>query len=146
MGRQIPRFIDRVVRVLLGYTRESIDLFKGAVVSAAPAIIFSRIIRPLFNPFVLYLDIDSTGTDDHYVTLVWEYWDERSGQWYEYNQGFWVGLTFEDVDTASGLHRCYTCDFSGKTMRLKATCTGGSSVLYFTISAQADLIMAEAAE
>ena len=141
--RGIPGFIDRVVRLFLGYTRESIILFNSAVVGLTPAVIYSRIIRPLFNPFVVYLYMVSTGTDVHYITWNWQFWDERSGRWYDYDQGFWAALTFEDVDTAAGLARAYTCDFGGKTMRLMCTCTDGARALYFTVSAYLDLIAAE---
>ena len=143
MAREIPEFMDRVVRKPLGYTRDSQLLFKSAVVSAAPATIYSESVRTLFNPFLLYLYIKSTGTGVQYVTLTWQYFDERSLRWYDLNQGFWSTLTFEDLDTASGLARCYHGDVSGKTMRLKAVCTSGSSSLYFTIDAYLDVYAAE---
>lgn len=142
--RLIPEFIDRVVKLALGYTRDSIILFNSEAVSAAPATIYSAPVRPLFNPFVLYVYILSTGTGTHYVTLTWQYWDERSARWYDLNEGIWATLTFEDVDTAAGLARCYHGDFSGKSCRLKAVCTNGSASLYFTISANLDVCAIEA--
>jgi hypothetical protein len=142
--RGIPGFVDRVVRLFLGYTRESVDLFKAEIVSDSPSTIYSAPVRPLFAPFVLYLYIISTGVGDHVVTFTWQYFDERSGRWYALDEGIWATLSFEDVDTASGLARCFHGDFSGKSARLEATCTGGSSLLYFTVSACIDFVAVEA--
>jgi len=141
--RGLPAFIDRVVRLFLGYTRESIDLFKSVVVSDSPATIYSDPVRPLFAPFVLYLYIDSTGVGTQYVTITWQYWDERSGRWYDLNEGIWATLSFEDVDTITGLAVCYHGEFSGKSARLKAVCTNGSKLLYFTVSAYIDFVAVE---
>ena len=142
--RAIPGFIDRVVRIFLGYARESVILFNKVVVSNAPSVITSNPVFPLFAPFVLYVYIDSTGVGAHVVTLTWEYWDERSGRWYTLDEGFWAALSFEDVDTASGLAKCFHGEFSGKSARLVATCTSGSALLYFTVSAYIDFVAVEA--
>ena len=142
--RAIPGFIDRVVRLFLGYTKESVILFNQVVVSNSPSVITSNPVYPLFAPFVLYVYIDSTGTGDQVLTLTWQYWDERSGRWYTLDEGIWATLSFEDVDTASGLARCFHGEFSGKSARLVATCADGSSSLYFTVSAYLDLVAVEA--
>lgn len=146
MDRPVPEFVDRVSREDLGYTRDPYVLFDSVKVSNDPSTIYSLIVTPLFHNGVLYLYIDSTGTSTHYITVQWQYWDGWSKRWYDLAENFWAALTFEDVDTASGLARCYHVRPSGKSVRLKITCTNGSASAYFTVSAYLDLYRAARAE
>ena len=139
MDRPVPEFQDRVARQDIGYTRDPYVLFDSVVVSNSPSSIYSLIVTPLFHHGVLYLYIDSNGTSTHYITVTWQYWDTWSKRWYDLAEGFWAALPFEDVDTASGLALCYHVKPSGKSIRLKVTCTNGSSSNYFTVSAYLDL-------
>jgi hypothetical protein len=117
----------------------SVQLFDAVVIDNDPAIAYSAEVDTNYCPFVLYLNIDSTGVGAQYVIFTIQFYDVISNAWYDFTQDIWATMTFEDVDSASGLLRSFRGEQSGMTMRIKATCVGGSAALQFTISAWADV-------
>lgn len=88
--------------------------------------------------FLLYLDVDSTGTPTT-VRFILQFSDDEGTTWYSYLQGLFASLYYEDQDTASGIKECFSGDVVGRDLRLRAVGTGTSASNSFTITAKLEL-------
>lgn len=92
----------------------------------------------IWRNFLLYLDVDSAGTDVHVVQFIVQFSDDGGTTWYDYKQGLFASLFYEDVDTADGVTECFSGVVHGRDMRLRAVATGTSGTLTFTITAKVE--------
>ena len=88
--------------------------------------------------FLLYLDVDSTGTGDHIIQFIPQFSDDGGTTWWTYKQGLFASLFYEDQDTASGILECLSGDVVGKDFRLRVVATTTSATLKFTVSAKVE--------
>ena len=88
--------------------------------------------------FLLFLDVDSTGTGDHIIQFIPQFSDDGGTTWYSYKQGLFASLFYEDVDTASGIKECFSGEVAGRDFRLRAVATTTSSSLKFTVTAKVE--------
>ena len=91
-----------------------------------------------FRRFLLFLDVDSTGTGDHVVQFVVQFSDDGGTTWYSYKQALFTSLFYEDQDTASGVKECFSGEVAGRDMRLRAVGTLTSTTLKFTVTAKVE--------
>ena len=87
---------DNVIELLVGRVLNSttMDLLSG-LVHTEP-----------YRHFLLFLEIDSTGTDDHVMQAIVQFSHDRQGVPYDYKQGVFAALFWEDVDTKD-IQKCY---------------------------------------
>ena len=57
------------------------------------------------------------------------------GQWYDFEEGLWASLMWEDTDTASGVNKVFLLPCGGiDTVRIRAVGTGTDAGNFFDIS------------
>lgn len=93
-----------------------------------------------YRHFLLFLEVDSTGTDDHVLQVVVQFSHEDQAKPYDYKQGLFAALFYEDQDTASGISECFSGRCWGREISIKLVGTGVTSSLYFTVSAWLELL------
>lgn len=92
----------------------------------------------LWEHFLLYLDVDSTGSPTT-VQFIVQFSDDGGTTWYSYLQGLFAALYYEDVDTASGIKECFSGEVQGRDIRLRAVGAGTDANNSFTITAKLEL-------
>ncbi len=94
-------------------------------------------IGDLFGHFTLFLNIDSTlaPTDIRFIV---EFSNDGGTTWYEYRQGVFASLFYEDVDTASGLLVAFSGDNAGAEFRLRIVAVGTDVTNLFTVTADVE--------
>ncbi len=85
--------------------------------------------------FLLYLDVDSGGTGAHIIQFKVQFSRDGGDTWFDYLQGPFAALFYEDTDTADGIKHCFSGVCGGRDMRLQAVSTSTSATLTFTVSA-----------
>ena len=120
-------------------SKDILKLFeKYAVIGTVEVLSPGFICRP-FRKFLLYLDIDSTGTPTDLRIKV-QFLNRVTGRWHTYKQGLFASFYYEDVDTASGIWECFSGENLGREMRITLTGTGTSGSAYFTVSAYVEFM------
>ena len=86
-----------------------------------------------FSRFALYLFIDSTGAP---TDIRFQVHFTRAPQepYYEYRQGPFASLFYEDADTASGLADVFNGDVVGDFLGVRIVATGTTSTLLFQVT------------
>lgn len=116
-------------------------LLKDAVVdNTAVFPISSTVYTEPYRHFLLFLEVDSTGTDDHVLQVVVQFSHEDQALPYDYKQGLFAALFYEDQDTASGVYECFAGQCWGRELSIKLAGTGVTGSLYFTVSAWLELL------
>ena len=83
------------------------------------------------------LNIDSTLTPTD-VRFVPQFSEDGGTTYYDYLEGVWASMYFEDADTASGITRAFYLPFAGvDDWRMYVVATGTSSSAKFTITVKA---------
>lgn len=85
-----------------------------------------------FREFLLYLGIDSTGAPTT-LQVKLKYLDPWTGKWHTYKQGLFASLFYEDGDTASGVHECFSGEVMGSEIVISLTGVGTTDSAYFTV-------------
>lgn len=83
----------------------------------------------------LWVDIfvDSTGTSTHTVRVLPQFADE-DGNWYDFEEGLWASLMWEDVDTASGVYKTFNLPCGGRRLvRFRVIGANTTAVNYFDV-------------
>ena len=125
--------------VYSGRTNEPVTLFKAQVFNGVYQLRLSPfVICAGYRRFTLHLHVTSTGTDDHVICFIPQFEDYGSDPWTDYVQGLFAALCYEDVDTASGKHVCFSGDCAGRLFRLRVAETGTNEQLYFTVTARVE--------
>ncbi len=90
-----------------------------------------------FRNFGLYLmDWGKNAPENiHFQVQFLERW---SGQWYNYKQGLFAALFYEDVDTDPAVYECFCGCVLGRAMRLKVTGIGTTQADFWEFSAAVD--------
>lgn len=91
-----------------------------------------------YKNFTLYLHLVSAGTDDHYICFMPQFSDYGEGEWCDFPQGLFAALCFEDVDTATPIHVCFTGPCAGRYWRLRVIEHETTGSLYFTLNARVE--------
>jgi hypothetical protein len=79
----------------------------------------------------LYVESTGAPTDITFVPML--SFGGESDTMYEYREGLWASMVFEDTDTATGLLRTYLLACGGAYfLRFRVTATGAGAVNYFT--------------
>ena len=87
-----------------------------------------------YRNFVLYLDIDSTGTPTDILFHV-EFSDDNSN-WYKLTDWWYGDLRYTDTQTITALKESMGYYIQGRYVRLRAVVTGGSAGNIFTVTAK----------
>ena len=80
------------------------------------------------------IDIDSTlaPTD---IRVLAQFSDDGGTTWWDYEEGLWASLFFEDTDTAAGINKTYTLPVSGHDeLRIRLVATGTDATNFFTVT------------
>ena len=85
----------------------------------------------------LLVAIDSTlaPTD---VRIVVQFSDDGGTTWWDYEEGFWASLYWEDTATATEIHKAFVLPVAGfDSMRIRAVATGTNAANYFDVTVKA---------
>jgi hypothetical protein len=85
----------------------------------------------------LLVAIDSTlaPTD---VRIVVQFSDDGGTTWWDYEEGFWASLYWEDTATATEIHKAFVLPVAGfDSMRICAVATGTDAGNYFDVTVKA---------
>ena len=85
----------------------------------------------------LLVAIDSTlaPTD---VRIVVQFSDDGGTTWWDYEEGFWASLYWEDTATATEIHKAFVLPVAGfDVMRIRAVATGTNAANYFDVTVKA---------
>jgi hypothetical protein len=90
-----------------------------------------------FREIIVYLTMLSASTP---TTLQWiaQFSDDGGTTWYDYLQGPWASMFFEDTVMTSTITEAYSVPAMGRLFRLRAVATGSDGSKTFTISAKAE--------
>lgn len=121
--------------------KDTIELLRDVVVNSTTVPIYSPLIYTVpYRHFLLFVEIVSTGTDAHTLRAVVQFSHDKRNPPYDYNQGPFAALYWEDVDTATRVYQCFSGECYGRRVGLKLVGSGVSSTLYFTVSAWLELL------
>lgn len=90
-----------------------------------------------YRKFLLFLDVDSTGTPTT-VQFIVQFSDDGGTTWYDYKQSLFASLYYEDQDTASGITECFSGECAGRDFRLRVVATGTDATNTFTVTAKVE--------
>ena len=76
-----------------------------------------------FRKFALYLDIDSTSTPTTLEVIV-QFSDDGGTTWYDYRQGLFAALFYEDTAVAGGIKQMFVGDVAGRSFRVELVAVG----------------------
>jgi len=91
-----------------------------------------------WTDFLLMLSVLSGGTPTT-VQFILQFSDDGGTTWYDYKQGLFAALFYEDADTVSVVEECFSGRVHGRDMRLRAVGTGTGASDTFTITATLEL-------
>ena len=78
--------------------------------------------------------IDSTLAPTN-VRILAQFSDDAGTTWWDFEEGFWAALYWEDVDTASGVKKALLLPCTGiDTLRIGAIATGTDATNYFDVT------------
>ena len=91
-----------------------------------------------FRGVWVLLNIDSTGTGAHVIRFLPQFSDDGGTTYWDYEEGIWASMIFEDVDTASGVTKAFLLPFEGiDDWRMRVVCTGTDATYKFTVTVKA---------
>ena len=129
-----PVTTDEIIR-----TNDVITLIDDVRIDDAPT---SFISKPFdvqeYSGAWLYISVDSTLAPTHLRILV-QFSHDYDGEmgagaatWWDFEEGFWASLGWEDTDTASGVWKTYYLPVAGQNfLRVQAVGTGTDANNYF---------------
>ncbi len=90
-----------------------------------------------FRKFGLYLKVWGKNEPDtlHFQVQFLNRWD---GVWYNYKQGLFAALFFEDTDTDPAIYECFQGEVLGRAMRVKITANNASAAHFWQYSVAVD--------
>lgn len=89
--------------------------------------------------FLLFLDIDSTLAPTT-IQFIPQFSDDSGTDWFDYKQGLFASLFYEDTDTASGIKECFSGDCAGELFRLRVVAVGTDGTNLFTVTARVSFL------
>ena len=90
-----------------------------------------------YGMIALLVAIDSTlaPTD---VRLLAQFSDDGGTTWWDFEEGFWASLYWEDTATATEIHKAFILPVAGfDHMRIRAVATGTNAANYFDVTVKA---------
>ena len=82
----------------------------------------------------LLIDIDSTLTPTHLRVLV-QFSDDGGTTWWDFEEGLWASLGWEDVGTGGGINKAFLLPCSGiDDIRIRVVGTGTNATNYFDVT------------
>lgn len=88
-----------------------------------------------YRRFLLFLNIDSTNTPTT-IQFIPQFSDDGGTTWYDYVQGIFASMFYEDTDVASGIKECFSGECAGRDFRLRAVAVGTDGTNTFTVTAK----------
>ena len=89
--------------------------------------------------FLLFLNIDSANTPTD-IQFIPQFSDDDGVTWFDYKQGLFASLFFEDLDTAPGITECFSGECAGRLFRLRVVATGTTAPNTFTVTARVSFL------
>lgn len=87
-----------------------------------------------YNAAWVLIDIDSTATPGS-LRVVAQFSDDSGTTWWDYEEGLWASLSWEDTDTASGINKAYLLPCGGQDdMRIRVVGTNTTTTGYFDVT------------
>ncbi len=82
----------------------------------------------------LELDIDSLLAPAD-ITFLPQFTDDSGVTWWDYQEGIWASMVFEDTQTASGIKKIFHLPLAGiDSMRIRVVATGTDGTNSFTVT------------
>jgi len=80
------------------------------------------------------IDIDSTLAPTN-LRVVAQFSNDNGVTWWDFEEGLWASLYWEDVDTASGINKAFLLPCGGQdNMRIRVVGTGTDATNYFDVT------------
>lgn len=80
------------------------------------------------------IEIDSTLAPTN-VRILPQFTPDSGVTWYDFEEGLWASLYWEDTDTASGIHKAFLLPCGGiDLVRFRAVATGTDATNYFDVT------------
>ena len=87
-----------------------------------------------FNAMWVLIDIASTLAPTHLRVLA-QFSDDGGTTWWDFEEGLWASLGWEDTDTASGINKAFMLPFGGiDLMRIRIIGTGTDATNFFDVT------------
>lgn len=85
----------------------------------------------------ILVDIDSTLSPTN-IRILAQFSDDGGSTWWDFVEGLWASLYWEDVDTASGIKEVFLLPCGGiDDIRIRAIGTGTDATNYFDVTVKA---------
>jgi hypothetical protein len=110
--------------------------------------VFNNVLTALNSPgidtrrrrrFLLFLDVDSANSPTT-IQFIVQFSDDEGVDWFDYKQGLFASLFYEDTDTASGIKECFSGECAGRLFRLRAVAVGTTAPNTFTVTARVEFL------
>ena len=90
-----------------------------------------------YNACWVLIDIDSTLAPTNLRVLA-QFSDDAGTTWWDFEEGLWASLYWEDVDTAAGINKAYLLPCGGHdAMRIRIVGTGTNAGNFFDCTVMA---------
>lgn len=87
-----------------------------------------------YNAVWILIDIDSTLAPTHLRVLA-QFSDDAGTTWWDFEEGLWASLGWEDTDTASGINKAFLLPCGGiDLMRIRIIGTGTDGTNFFDVT------------
>ena len=138
----MPSRRDRIVRT--PSTPVTDFTLRSDIETPIVARVFNNVLTALDSPsydtdrwrkFLLFLDIDSTLAPTT-IQFIPQFSDDGGTDWFDYKQGLFASLFYEDTDTASGIKECFSGECAGRLFRLRAVAVGTDATNLFLVTAR----------
>ena len=88
----------------------------------------------VYNACWILIDIDSTLAPTHLRVLA-QFSDDAGTTWWDFEEGLWASLGWEDTDTASGINKAFMLPCGGiDDIRIRVVGTGTDATNFFDVS------------
>ena len=110
--------------------------------------VFNNVLTALNSPsydtdrwrkFLLFLDITSANAPTT-IQFIVQFSDDGGTDWFDYKQGLFASLFYEDADTAGGIQECFFGECAGRLFRLRAVAVGTTAPNTFTVTARVSFL------
>lgn len=90
-----------------------------------------------YRHLLVYLTMESSGSP---TTLQWiaQFSDDGGTTWYDYLEGVWAAMFYEDTVMSSEITECFEVPVRGSEFRLRAVAVGSDGSNTFTITAKVE--------
>ena len=116
---------------------------QGDYVDLLTAVVFNNVITTQdsgvinvegYRRALVLIDIDSTLAPTN-ITFTPQFTENGGATWWDFQEGIWASMVFEDTATASGINKVFKLDISGTDKwQISVVATGTDATNFFTVT------------